>query len=118
MAEARDSFSVRLKLTARAHKPVAVFDPCVKVRGWPVGHECRRQGTRVEHGQKWAGAGVEGENGPNWWLWGPTVGFLFPFSGFIFPFVPFFLSFFFNSNLNLNLVMSSSFELITQIQYV
>ena len=64
MAEARDSFSVRLKLTARAHKPVAAFVPCVKVRGWPGGHECRRQGTRVEHGQKWAGAGVEGENGP------------------------------------------------------
>jgi hypothetical protein len=39
----------------------------------------------------------------------------FPFSGFIFPFVPFF---FFDSNLNLNLVMSSSFKLITQIQYV
>ena len=39
---------------------------------------------------------------------------------FLVLFSPLFLSFFlfFNSNLNLNLVMSSSFELITQIQYV
>ena len=38
---------------------------------------------------------------------------------FLVLFSPLFLSFFFfDSNLNLNLVMSSSFELITQIQYV
>jgi hypothetical protein len=72
------------------------------LHAWPT---CQRR--------RWVvGCGVKKGNWAKLVVLGPTVGFLFFFyPDFIFLFIPFL-----NSNLNLDLVMSYSLELITQFQ--
>jgi hypothetical protein len=71
-----------------------------------------QSGPRVSAGDGWWAAGLKGKlgqiggSGPN-----SGISLFFFYSDFIFLFIPFL-----NSNLNLDLVMSSSLELITQFQ--